>query len=254
MGMLLAAWYFYNFCQFLHFYAYCSRCWGKNFRTRADEHTQSLKHVKLLSFIFFKKQTKPDKNTHFYPANRFHGDFKNVPLLQTATHLSALASLRETDKQTDRQTMNKSEIWIPSSGGCRLFLRRRQLPEWMCWPIILQIFCRKLHENERIWTPKGRASLTPLWIRQCLRIRIYFLPNQNFGLKLRFAPVNGTWGVLVLLKFYWAPDIVKFVLGRFSHFNIAIAYSNSTFCGAWTPSFCEFTQNFSKTSTPLKCR
>ena len=61
------------------------------------------------------------------------------------------------------------------------------------------------------------------------------------------------WGVLVLLKFYWAPDIVKFVLGRFSHFNIAIAYSNSRFCGAWTPSFCEFTQNFSKTSTPRGC-
>ena len=58
-------------------------------------------------------------------------------------------------------------------------------------------------------------------------------------------------GVLVLLKFYWAPDIMEFVLGRFSHFNIAIAYSNSTFCGAWTPSFCEFTQIFSKTSTPL---
>ena len=42
-------------------------------------------------------------------------------------------------------------------------------------------------------------------------------------------------------KFYWAPDFVEFVLGRFSHFYIAIAYSNSTFCGAWTPSFCEFT-------------
>ena len=39
----------------------------------------------------------------------------------------------------------------------------------------------------------------------------------------------------------------------FHTFNIAIAYSNSTFCGAWTPSFCEFTQNFSKTSTPLEC-
>ena len=45
--------------------------------------------------------------------------------------------------------------------------------------------------------------------------------------------------MLVLLKFYCAPDIVEFVLGRFSHFYIAIAYSNSTFCGAWTPSFCE---------------
>ena len=45
------------------------------------------------------------------------------------------------------------------------------------------------------------------------------------------------------------------MLGTFSHFYIAIAYSNFTFCGAWTPSFCEFTQNFSKTSTPLgMCR
>ena len=54
------------------------------------------------------------------------------------------------------------------------------------------------------------------------------------------------WGVLVLLKFQWASDIVKFVLGRFSHFNIAIVYSNSTFCGAWAPSFCEFSSKLSK--------
>ena len=26
-------------------------------------------------------------------------------------------------------------------------------------PIILQIFCRKLHENERIWTPTGEAPM-----------------------------------------------------------------------------------------------
>ena len=39
---------------------------------------------------------------------------------------------------------------------------------------------------------------------------------------------------------------MEFVLGRFSHFCIAIAYSNSTFCGAWTPSFCEFTGKLSK--------
>ena len=58
-------------------------------------------------------------------------------------------------------------------------------------------------------------------------------------------------GVLVLLKFWGAPDIVEFVLGRFSHFNIAIAFWNSKLCGAWTPSFCEFTWIFSKTSTPL---
>ena len=31
---------------------------------------------------------------------------------------------------------------------------------------IFQIFAEKLHENERIWTPRGRASLAPPWIRQ----------------------------------------------------------------------------------------
>ena len=53
-----------------------------------------------------------------------------------------------------------------------------------------------------------------------------------------------------LTKIFWVSYFVEFVLGRFSHFNIAIAYSNSKFCGAWTPSFCEFTCNFGKTSTP----
>ena len=49
-----------------------------------------------------------------------------------------------------------------------------------------------------------------------------------------------------------------YVLGRFSHFNIAIAHSNSTFCGAWTPSFCAFTwkllkyQQTEHTSTSVK--
>ena len=76
----------------------------------------------------------------------------------------------------------------------------------------------------------------------------YFFFNELDTVQITTSPLLR--GVLGLLKFYWAPDIVKFVLGRFSHFNIAIAYSNSTFCGAWTPSFCEFTQIFSKTSTP----
>ena len=39
---------------------------------------------------------------------------------------------------------------------------------------------------------------------------------------------------------------MEFVLGSFSCFNIAIVYSNSTFCGAWTPSFCEFSWKLSQ--------
>ena len=44
---------------------------------------------------------------------------------------------------------------------------------------------------------------------------------------------------------------MDFVLGTFSDFYIPITYSNSTLCGAWTISFCEFTENFGNTSTPM---
>ena len=47
------------------------------------------------------------------------------------------------------------------------------------------------------------------------------------------------------MKFYWAPDFVEFVLDSLSCFNIVIAYSNYTLCGAWTPSFCKFTWKLS---------
>ena len=87
----------------------------------------------------------------------------------------------------------------------------------------------------------GSSSVSGKWQRQQQRQ----VPIDLY-LPLHLTLKMGPRGVLVLLKFYWAPDIVKFVLGRFSHFNIAIAYSNSTFCGAWTPSFCEFTWKLSK--------
>ena len=98
-----------------------------------------------------------------------------------------------------------------------------------------------LHISDRKWPVKNWLSLAPTLMNCWI-----YLDSDSDSCKTHTCPR----GVLVLLKFYWAPDIVKFVLGRFSHFNIAITYSNSTFCGAWTPSFCEFTQNFSKTSTP----
>ena len=46
-----------------------------------------------------------------------------------------------------------------------------------------------------------------------------------------------SWDVLVLLlfvKLQWAPDFVEFVLGSFSCFYIEIAYSNVTFCDAYS--------------------
>ena len=34
--------------------------------------------------------------------------------------------------------------------------------------VLIYYFCRKLHENERIWTPGGaRVPGAPPWIRQC---------------------------------------------------------------------------------------
>ena len=43
---------------------------------------------------------------------------------------------------------------FPSRGG-------RQLPRWGRKPINWRNLFRKLHENERIWTQRGRASLAP---------------------------------------------------------------------------------------------
>ena len=56
-------------------------------------------------------------------------------------------------------------------------------------------------------------------------------------------------GVLALLKIckiLVSARFVEFVLGRFSHFHIEIAYLNFTFCGAWTPCFFEFSWKLSQ--------
>ena len=56
-----------------------------------------------------------------------------------------------------------------------------------------------------------------------------FSQKQSMGFFFAFAGVcSFSW---ICAKFYWAPDFVEFVLGRFWHF------SNCTFCGAWTPKF-----------------
>ena len=49
-----------------------------------------------------------------------------------------------------------------ASGGSRISQRRgRQPPRWRRQPIIWSQFSPKLHENERIWTQRGGASLAP---------------------------------------------------------------------------------------------
>ena len=81
-----------------------------------------------------------------------------------------------------------------------------------------------------------------LWLNQeCMRELKNFCTVLCSSLNMRLQQVSLVHrGVLVLLKFYWAPDIVKFVLGRLSLFNIALAYSKSTDC------CCEFTAKLSK--------
>ena len=49
-------------------------------------------------------------------------------------------------------------------------------------------FCRKLHENERIWTPGGgggtRVPGTPPWVHQCMM----HLPQRTLPFFLNLAP------------------------------------------------------------------
>ena len=52
-----------------------------------------------------------------------------------------------------------SGTYVDISGGSRIFPRGGANSQ-KCY--YFSIFCRKLHENERIWTPRGgRASLAP---------------------------------------------------------------------------------------------
>ena len=54
-----------------------------------------------------------------------------------------------------------------ASGGSRIFPRGGANSQ-NCY--YFSHFCRKLHENERIWTPRGaRVPGAPPWIRQWLR-------------------------------------------------------------------------------------
>ena len=68
------------------------------------------------------------------------------------------------------------EIYKVSSGGSRIF------PLKVGVTIILQIYCRKLHENERIWTPRGARPWCPLGSANG---KTAYLENEhNAGLKL----------------------------------------------------------------------
>ena len=70
-----------------------------------------------------------------------------------------------------------------TSGGSRISQRGCQLSKEVCQPIILQNFCRNLHENERIWTERGaRVPGAPL--NQPLGAKhsgAYVSPSKDFS-------------------------------------------------------------------------
>ena len=71
-------------------------------------------------------------------------------------------------------------------------------------------FCRKLHENERIWTPGGgggRVPGAPPWIRQCQG------PQKKFSSKIKFKVLFtfliNTFYNVTILKFWLTSCVIR---------------------------------------------
>ena len=79
------------------------------------------------------------------------------------------------------------------SGGSRIFPRGgRQLPK----VLLFFNFCQKLHENERIWTPRGGARpWRPPWIRQWHLYHVTFFRNViSDAFRIKFGKVQTHFG------------------------------------------------------------
>ena len=86
--------------------------------------------------------------------------------------------------------VNLNYISQPTNGGSRIsFGWRCQLQRRGQKAIIWPILSRKLHENERNWTERGRLSLAPPWICQCLplvSLSMSILYRHGYGQALNF--------------------------------------------------------------------
>ena len=78
------------------------------------------------------------------------------------------------------------EIVTVSCGGSRIS-QGAPNPEGVLKSIILQNFCQKLHENERIWTRRRDTSLEPprirhwfLYTKFCYMQHLYTIPSRDF--------------------------------------------------------------------------
>ena len=98
---------------------------------------------------------------------------------------------------------------------------------WYLWKITKFLLCRKIF--------CVMYCEVEIWLM--LHSDVDFGQNMKVSYEYWDRDKIYTWSGLVSLKFYWVS-------------GIAIFFLNSKFCAAWTSLICEFTSNFSKTSTP----
>ena len=80
-------------------------------------------------------------------------------LVKITSNLHVIVLLKDDVTQIDRQYMN--------SGGSRILEKGTKSKSGCANLLFCKFVAEKFHENERIWNLKrGRASLTPPWIRQ----------------------------------------------------------------------------------------
>ena len=61
--------------------------------------------------------------------------------------------------------------------------------------IILQFFCRKLHENERIWTPGDGVPGAPLRSANAYLLRVQILDSLEFNLENAEKFAKKRWNI-----------------------------------------------------------
>ena len=90
----------------------------------------------------------------------------------TVTYSSSTSTIPLTVVGIDSTVLTHKKVSLKvnvHSGGSRIFLEGAPAPKWECYPL----FCRKVHENERIWT-RGRvpgAPLDPPMVHFCLHFQ-----------------------------------------------------------------------------------
>ena len=105
------------------------------------------------------------------------------------------------------------------SGGSRIFLRGRQLPKYL---LFCKFVCRKLHENERIWTLRSvciPSAHAPPRIQQWIWWGIFFRNVANKEQQSNMSKANKyQLGSMAHVRAQeaFAFSIIKYALSHFS--------------------------------------